>query len=362
MSRLQERFIRRIAAQGPLTIADFMVAALLDPDDGYYTRATPLGDEAGRGGDFVTAPEISQVFGELLGLWCLEAWQRLGQPAPFHLIELGPGRGTLMADVLRTLALLPDCRAAAEVHLVEASPRLAAIQAETLSGVAVTWHKTLDQVLSGPSILLANELFDALPIRQFERSPEGWRERLVVRDGEGGLTIALSGPLPPSLLPDDLDAAPEGAVFEVSLPAETLAGQIAGRLAADPGAAVIIDYGYAARPWKGSLQAVAGHQRVAPLTRPGQVDLTAQVDFSALVRAADAVEAHGPVSQRQLLLALGLEERCAGLQQGLVQEAADKVAAACQRLIDPEGMGSQFLALSLQTPGLESPAGFPLPR
>ncbi|GAB5467837.1 MAG: SAM-dependent methyltransferase [Rhodospirillales bacterium] len=361
--RLQARLLRRIAAEGPLTVAQFMVAALLDPQDGYYTRAAPLGDEAGAGGDFVTAPEVSQVFGELLGLWCLEAWQRLGEPTNFKLIELGPGRGTLMVDLLRSLALLPACRVAAQVHLVEASPRLTAIQRQTLVGQEIAWHRSLAEVPPGPCLLIANELFDALPLRQFEKSPEGWRERLVARDGREGLTFALSGALPARLLPPAATQAPEGAVLEISPAATALAQELGTRLADHPACALILDYGYRQRPWKGSLQAVAGHRRVAPLQSPGRVDLSAQVDFAALAAAAQAAgaESHGPVSQRQLLLALGLAERAASLQQGLSVEAAARVEAACRRLVDPEAMGESFLALALQSPGLETPAGFPLP-
>ncbi len=360
MSRLRARLVRRIAAEGPLTVADFMAAALLDPEEGYYTRAAPLGDELGRGGDFVTAPELTQVFGELLGLWCLEAWQRLGEPRPFTLIELGPGRGSLMSDLLRGLALIPDCRTAADIHLVEASPRLKGIQRETLRGERPTWHAMLAEVPEGPSILIANEFFDALPIRQFELSPEGWRERLVVRDGRDGLAFALSGRIPPGLLPAEGPRA--GAVLETSPASTALAAQIGERLAREPGAALIIDYGYAARPWRGSLQAVAGHERMPPLSRPGHVDLSAQVDFAALAAAAETAgaEAFGPVAQKDLLAALGLVERKTALMTGKASDQAAKIQAACRQLTDPAAMGERFLALALQTPDLPTPAGFPL--
>ncbi len=355
---LEERLIRRIAAEGPLTVADFMAAALLDPREGYYTRQAPLGDEAGRGGDFVTAPELSQVFGELLGLWCLEAWQRLGEPAAFRLVELGPGRGSLMSDLLRSLALVPACRAAASLHLVEVSPRLRAIQRETLAGAAVAWHDSLAEVPEGPLLLVANEFFDALPIRQFERGPEAWHERLVVR-GPKGLAFALSGPLPASLLPAD---APPGAILELAPAARIQAGELGRRLAVEGGAALLIDYGYDARPWQGSLQAVAGHRKVAVLERPGLVDLSVQVDFATLAEAAEAegAEAYGPVSQATLLQALGLEERVRALTAGKPPAQAARVTAACRRLVAPEAMGERFLALALQGPGLPGPAGFPL--
>ncbi len=356
MTPLEHRLLRRIAAEGPLTIADFMAAALLDPRDGYYTRAAPLGDEAGRGGDFVTAPELTQIFGELLGLWCLEAWQRLGSPEAFNLIELGPGRGTLMSDVLRSLDLIPECRRAAALHLLEVSPRLQAIQQETLRHEEITWHSTIDRLPSGPCLILANEFFDALPLRQFERSPEGWRERLVVR-GQEGLGFALSGVLPTGLLPDQ---AEDGAVYESSTAAQIIAEDLARHLVREGGAALFIDYGYDARPWKGSLQAVERHRRVSVLECPGQVDLSSQVDFAALASAAQkgGAEVFGPVSQATLLTTLGLEERKTSLIGESSPEQALALERACRRLIDPGAMGEAFLALALQSPGLEGPAGF----
>ncbi len=357
-SPLEARLLRRIAAEGPLTIADFMAAALLDPRDGYYTRAAPLGDEAGRGGDFVTAPELSQVFGELLGLWVLEAWQRMGSPLAFCLIELGPGRGSLMSDLLRSLALIPACRTAASIHLVEVSPRLRAMQQATLAQETVHWHDSLTDLPTGPALVVANEFFDALPIRQFERSPEGWHERLVVR-GEMGLAFALSGVMPAGFLPDD---AQPGAVLEISTAGTTIAGDLGRHLRREGGAALFIDYGYDRRPWRGSLQAVAGHRRVPVLSEPGTVDLSAQVDFAALAEAAQAsdVLAFGPVAQGAFLRALGLDARKETLLAGLYPATARQIEHACKRLAAPEAMGERFLALSIQSPDLAGPAGFPV--
>lgn len=354
---LEQRLLRRIAAEGPLTIADFMAAALLDPQDGYYTRAAPLGDEAGRGGDFVTAPEVSQVFGELLGLWCLEAWQRLGSPKQFRLIELGPGRGTLMSDLLRSLALMPDCLAAASIHLVEVSPRLRAIQKQTLSAQKVAWHESLDDLPAGPAIVLANEFFDALPLRQFERSPQGWHERLVVR-GKEGLAFALSGPLPDVLLPKTAEV---GAVYEMSPAATTIAAALARHLVQEGGVSLLIDYGYQCWPGMGSLQAVSGHRKVPLLDDPGKVDLSAQVDFAALASAAqgNGAAVHGAVMQGEFLRALGLEERKKALAEGQPPKVAARIEAACARLVEPDAMGEGFLVLALQSPDLASPPGFP---
>lgn len=354
---LEQRLLRRIAAEGPLTIADFMAAALLDPRDGYYTRAAPLGDEAGRGGDFVTAPELTQVFGELLGLWCLEAWQRLGAPRAFNLIELGPGRGTLMSDLLRALALMPDCLAAASIHLVEVSPRLQAIQQQTLATQKVTWHSSFAELPVGPAVVIANEFFDALPLRQFERSPEGWHERLVVR-GKEGLAYALSGKLPANFLPEQAEV---GAVFEISTAATTIAAELGRHLLQEGGAALLIDYGYQHWPGKGSLQAVAGHQKVPVLSAPGQVDLSGQVDFSALAAAAQSsgALAYGPVTQADFLQAIGLEERKQALADGQPPAVAAKIERSCTRLVAAEEMGKHFLVLSLQSPDLPGPPGFP---
>ncbi len=354
---LEQRLLRRIAAEGPLTIADFMAAALLDPREGYYTRATPLGDEAGRGGDFVTAPEVSQIFGELLGLWCLEAWQRLGSPQAFRLIELGPGRGTLMSDLLRSLALMPDCLAAAAIHLVEVSPRLQAIQQQTLAKHKVTWHGSLAELPAGPAVVVANEFFDALPLRQFERSPEGWHERLVVR-GKEGLAFALSGRLPRGLLPE---VAEVGAVYEMSTATTTIAAELGRHLVREGGAALVIDYGYRSRPGRGSLQAVAGHRKVPVLSAPGQVDLSGQVDFAALAVAAQGsgATAYGAVAQGAFLQTLGLEERKQALAAGQPPDVAARIERSCARLVAPEEMGERFLVLSLQSPDLPGPPGLP---
>jgi len=362
MTPLEGRLLRRIAAEGPLSVADFMAAALLDPQHGYYTTAAPLGDESGSRGDFVTAPELSQVFGELLGLWCLEAWQRLGAPGRFLLAELGPGRGSLMSDVWRSLALLPACRAAAEIHLVEASPRLTAVQRQALAGLPVTWHQSLSALPEGPLVLLANEFFDALPIRQYEMSPEGWRERLVVRGPTGGLAFALGGVVPAGLLPPGAAAAPLGGVLEISPAGRAIAAELGRRLTEGPGTALFVDYGYAEAPLRGSLQAMAGHRLAPPLEAAGAADLSALVDFAALAAAAAPAAAFGPVSQRALLLALGFEARLSVLRRDRPDAQAARIEAAARRLIDPEAMGTLFLALALQAPNLSPPPGFPLPE
>lgn len=355
MSDLAARLVRRIAAGGPITIAEFMATALYDPLAGYYTTGRPLG----RAGDFITAPEVSQMFGELLGLWCADTWQRLGSPRPLRLIELGPGRGTLLTDVLRALKLVPAMREGLELHLVEVSRELRREQERAFVGFSCQWHANLAEVPDGPFLLLANEFFDALPIRQFERAPDAWRERLVGLAPDGGLRVALSGPVPPALIPAACRGLPPGAVAELCPAALSLAGEIGRRVAMAPGAALIVDYGYDTPPGRGTLQAVRGHARAEPLAAPGGADLSAHVDFAALSEAARQAGAsvHGPVGQGSLLRALGIELRAARLKAAAPAQA-EAIEAALHRLTAEEAMGGLFKALALLPPGLDAPAGF----
>jgi len=344
---LGDRIARQIAAAGPLTVAQFMALALLDPREGYYRRAQAVG----RSGDFVTAPEVSQVFGELVGLWCLEQWQRLGRPRPFKLIELGPGRGTLAADALRALRLRPELLQGLELHLVEVNETLRAQQRAALQGHRVTWHEALEAVPAGPFALVANEFFDALPIRQFERAPGGWRERLVGLDPSGRLAFTLSGAVPEELIPQDRRDAPVGSVAEFASGGMALAQRLAERVVAGPGAALIVDYGYVAPPLKGTLQAVRRHETVDPLSEPGATDLSAHVDFAALSFAARRAGAAvvRPSTQRDFLLRMGARERFAALRQKNPARAAE-VAAAEERLLAPEQMGELFKVLAIVPP------------
>jgi NADH dehydrogenase [ubiquinone] 1 alpha subcomplex assembly factor 7 len=351
VSGLGDRIARQIAASGPLTVAQFMALALLDPKEGYYRRAEAIG----RGGDFVTAPEVSQAFGELLGVWCIEQWQRLGQPLPFKLIELGPGRGTLAVDVLRTLALRPALLQAMDIHLVEVNETLRQQQRRALRRHRVTWHDSLEGVPAGPFVLLANEFFDALPIRQFERAPDAWRERLVALGADGTLAFALSGPMPEALLPEPWRAAPTGSVMEIDSGGEVLAAQLAERVSAGPGAALVIDYGYVEPPLKGTLQAVREHTKVDPLSEPGRSDLSAQVDFAALSLAARRAGASvvRPATQREFLQRMGVRERFAALRRANPARVPEFTAAE-RRLTSPEQMGTLFKAMAILPP---APAG-----
>ncbi len=319
---------RRIERDGPISLAEFMARS----NAAYYAGREPFG----AGGDFVTAPEISQMFGELVGLWCVDAWRRMGRPAEVRLIELGPGSGALMADALRAARLEPAFRP--EVHLVEASPALRARQ--RARGFAAVWHERLGSLPEGPSIWIANEFFDALPVRQFLRIDGHWRERLVDVGEDGFRFIAA-----PALRRAESGA--DGDVVEVA-PA---AADIAQALAARPGYGLAIDYGYLEAPGRPTLQAVRGHAPADPLAAPGEADLSAHVDFAALARAGRAAGAAvwGPVAQGAWLKRLGIEARAAALggQQ-----------AALARLTGAEAMGRLFHALAFGPAGAPPPAGF----
>ncbi|MEE8189871.1 MAG: SAM-dependent methyltransferase [Kiloniellales bacterium] len=359
-SPLGDRLAARIARLGPMTLADYMAEVLTHPEQGYYMRRDPFGAR----GDFITAPEISQMFGELIGLWCVETWRRMGARAPVLLVELGPGRGTLMADALRAARLDPDFIAALELHLVEVSPALRRRQRDALADtVSPTWHESLAGVPEGPMLLIANEFFDALPVRQFEKRGRGWCERLVglAEDGHSlAFALAPPGPQGTALLPPELAEAPDGAIAEVSPASITIAHEIGRRVAAEGGAALVIDYGHA-RPRTGAtLQAVRAHGFHPVLADPGSADLTAHVDFAALARAAEqaGARAQGPVTQGRFLEALGIGARAAALAEAGTTEQASGIEADQRRLTHPDEMGTLFKVLALGHPGLGPLAGF----
>lgn len=356
---LAARLAARISRFGPMTIADFMAEALTHPRHGYYMR----GDPFGRGGDFVTAPEISQMFGELIGLWCADTWQRMGAPEPVLLVELGPGRGTLMADALRAAATVPAFAAALRLHFVEVSPALREAQAAALAPHRPQWHDSLESVPDGPLLLIANEFFDALPIRQFVRQDRTWFERVVTLDQDGATLVFGLVPAAPgmeSLVAPELAAGAQDALIEVSVPSRVLAEDIGRRIAAFGGAGLIIDYGHETARAGVTLQAVRGHARHDPLVDPGSTDLTAHVDFAALARAArtGGAETFGPVTQGTLLRALGIEARASILRAGARSGQAAAIDAALERLVAPHAMGDLFKALAVTAPGTSAPAGF----
>jgi NADH dehydrogenase [ubiquinone] 1 alpha subcomplex assembly factor 7 len=355
---LGERIVRRVASHGPITLADYMAQVLTDPQHGYYMS----GDPFGRRGDFVTAPEISQMFGELIGLWCVDTWQRMGAPAPFLLVELGPGRGTLMADALRAARVEPGFCAAAELHLIEVSPDLRDRQRAALSGYPANWHYGIADLPDGPVLLVANEFFDALPVRQFERAAEGWCERMVVLDTAGKLALGLSPPSPAAALivPEALRESPPGSLVEVSPAAVGIAAALGRRIGVDGGAALIVDYGRAQSGTGISLQAVRRHAPHAVLEDPGSADLTAHVDFAALAGAAEEAGARalGPATQGAFLRRLGLAARAEALSRRATPAQARDVEAARRRLCDADQMGELFKVLAVAHPSLGRLAGF----
>ena len=350
-SPLADHLRRRIAREGPLSVADYMADSLTHPAWGYYATRDPLGAD----GDFTTAPEISQMFGELLGLWAAVVWRSMGAPDPVRLVELGPGRGTLMADALRAAAGVPDFCRAVRLHLVETSPVLRRLQGQALAGAAPRWHDDLSAVPEGPAILIANEFFDALPIRQFQRTADGWRERRVAVDEAGAFVFALAR----GAAEVELPAGPPGAIAEVGEAAAALSGGIAVRLCRDGGAALIVDYGHEGPGSGETLQAVRRHGFHGVLDNPGEADLTAHVDFGALARAARAATAHGPVPLGPFLEALGIGRRAKALLSGAGPGQAADIRAARHRLCAPAAMGHLFKVLALTAPGLPRPPGFP---
>ncbi len=349
MTALKDALIARIARTGPIPVADYMAECLLHPRHGYYTTRDPLG----AAGDFTTAPEISQMFGELIGLWLAQVWMDQGAPGEFALVELGPGRGTLMADALRATKRVPGFHAAARLHLVEASPALRARQSAALKGHDVTFHDHPGQLPEMPLFLIANEFFDALPIRQFQRGPTGWHERQIGA-ADGALIWGLAPEAPVDALADRLERTTEGQIVELNAPALPIAEDIGRRIDAHGGAALIIDYGDAVSIGD-TLQAVQGHAPVDVLASPGQADLTAHVAFDPLARAAAPARASGLTTQGAFLERLGITARAEALARRLSGAALDSHIAAHRRLTHPEEMGTLFKVLAL------TPAMSPLP-
>ena len=352
MTALADLLLQRIRLSGPMTIADYMADCLLHPEHGYYTTRPPFGAE----GDFITAPEISQMFGELLGLCLAQAWQDQGAPAAFVLAELGPGRGTLIADVLRATRGVPGFHAAAQVVLVEASPALRARQKATLAPYPVHWAEGIDALPEMPLFLLANEFFDALPIRQFQRHAEGWQERLV-GERDGRLAFGLSAATRMAALEHRLADTAPGDIVETCAPAQSVVAGIAAHIDSHGGAALLIDYG----DWHSrgdTLQALRRHAFADPLAEPGEADLTAHVDFEALARAAAPCAATGPVPQGVLLERLGITARAQALAGRMTGAALTAHIAAHRRLTHPEEMGQLFKALALHPRRAPPPPGF----
>ncbi|HBV56231.1 MAG TPA: methyltransferase [Rhodobacteraceae bacterium] len=345
---LKAELLARIAASGPMTLADYMAECLLHPRYGYYSTRDPLG----AAGDFTTAPEISQMFGEMLGLALAQSWLDQGAPSPFTLAELGPGRGTLMADVLRATARVPGFHAALNVVLVEASPTLRAAQAQRVPHAK--WADTIAELPDAPLFLLANEFFDALPIRQFHRAAgDTWRE-VVVGIEASDLRPGLAPPAPHAPLDQRLSDTRPGDIVETCPAAAPIVTRIGEILAAHGGAALLIDYG--AGPSLGdTFQALENHRFADPFANPGHADLTAHVDFIALARAAQPLCATSAITpQGRFLEHLGITPRAQSLAPRLSGPALESHIAAHRRLTHPDEMGSLFKVLGL-TPHFAPP-------
>lgn len=356
---LEQRLIDLIQLKGPITVADYMTDALGHPHEGYYMRGTPIGAD----GDFTTAPEISQTFGELIGLWLVEAWQAMGSPEAFNLIELGPGRGVMMADILRAARLRPGFTRAAQVWLLESSGRMRLEQQKRLKATEAKplWADDLSDIPPAPSLVVANEFFDCLPIHQFERIKSGWRERLVGIDETGerlAFTLGAAPPPPDFELPD-ISESVVGDIFEVSVETHDFATRLCALLREQGGHALVIDYGHMERGFGDTLQAVKDHQYWPPLASPGRADITAHVDFEKLAQVAieNGVSAHGPVTQGRFLDRLGLPLRVEALCKDLEEDRAAAIRSAAARIAAPNAMGEIFKVICLSSPTLPAPAG-----
>ena len=353
MRLLHRLILDRIAAQGPMSVAEYMALCLQHPEHGYYITRDTLGR------DFVTAPEISQMFGELLGLCLAQAWLDQGAPAAFTLAELGPGRGTLMADILRAAGRVPGFVGGADVVLLESSPALRARQSEALAAHHPRWIEAVGDLPEQPLFLVANEFFDALPIRQFIRA-EGplWHERQVAAP-DGALGFGLGGLQTVAPLEHRLEDTKPGDLVELCPQACSIVSVLAHRIAAHRGVALVVDYG----DWRSlgdTLQAMSAGQPVDPLATPGEADLTAHVDFEALVAAAAPATHTKLTPQGVLLERLGISARAETLARGLSGAALETHEAAFHRLTSPLEMGNLFKGIGILPKGAMPPAGLEL--
>jgi NADH dehydrogenase [ubiquinone] 1 alpha subcomplex assembly factor 7 len=359
MTPLAQELRAMIEADGPMPVSRYMALCLGHPQHGYYTIRDPFG----AAGDFTTAPEVSQIFGELIGLWCAEVWRRMGSPGRVLLVELGPGRGTLMQDMLRAARVLPEFRAALDVHLIETSPKLKERQQKALAseGAPITWHERPEALPGGPLLVVANEFVDALPVDQFVKTEDGWHERRVGFGPDGKFAFGLDPAQLPALedkLPQRLRPASAGAMLEQR--DSTLLQEIARRIAASGGAGLVIDYGHIQSAFGDTLQAVRGHKHVDPLEDPGEADLTAHVDFEALSDAmhGQGVSLHGSVTQGDFLRRLGIGLRAERLKKSAPAQTEAIDAALARLTSSTPGMGEMFKALAFTHENLPAPPGF----
>lgn len=351
MTPLYRRIAAQIEATGPISVAEYMALCLFDPDHGYYTTREPFGAD----GDFVTAPEISQMFGELVAVWLVTAWRSIGAPLPVTVAEVGPGRGTLMRDIVRAVRrIAPDWQDGAAFALVEASPRLAAIQRLTLknAGVSLSWHDDLDTLPDTPLLIVGNELLDALPFRQFAFQDGVWSERAIGLEEDGKLRFVLKpGAFDLSLLPS-AQPVEEGSVFEISPARSAFMQRVCERLAEHGGAGIFFDYGHLCTGFGDTFQAVRRHVYEDVLQNPGEADLTSHVDFAVLDRIARACGlATSTATQGDFLFGMGIIERAGRLGATEGAEQREAIRAAVERLVGPDMMGTLFKVLMIAPRG-----------
>lgn len=359
-SSLTDIIRTEITEAGPMPVARYMALALGHPQHGYYITANPLGT------DFTTSPEISQMFGELVGAWVADVWHQIGSPVSFTLVELGPGRGTLMADALRAASGQPGFAKAARIQMVETSPVLTRVQQATLAPVTQQygyaepeWLTSIDQLATGPLIIVANEFFDALPVRQFIKTDDGWREHCVIEADDKLAFAPAPAPVPGGvMLAPGLNDAPTGTIAELCPAATAITSELSQRIANTSGAILIIDYGYLQSAAGDTLQAMRDGKFVPVLEDPGEADLTTHVDFQALAESVvNGTTAHPPATQGEFLLRLGMAQRAEMLKKGASADQAQAIETALHRLTDDDAMGTLFKVLAI-TAGRIEPAGF----
>lgn len=354
MNLLEERLRMVIEADGPIPLDRYMQQALTDPECGYYTRL----DDIGAQGDFITAPEISQMFGELMGLWIADMWMRMGSPAGAVVAELGPGKGTLMADAMRAIQrAAPEMLVGCQLWLVEASPRLREMQGERLQAYSPNWAETVEDLPEKPLLVIANEFLDALPVRQIVKRGDDWAERAVDMSGDA---LAMTEIVPQGELPAEMPPMTEGEVLEISPARAAAVRTLAAQVATHGGAALLIDYGHELTVPGDTLQAMKAHAFHPVLETPGEADLTSHVDFAALARSArqDGLNILGPIGQRQFLLRLGMEARLAQLLKSADADTANALTAGFRRLTDPAHMGHLFKVMCLSNEHIGVPTGY----
>ncbi|MBH67575.1 MAG: methyltransferase [Rhodospirillaceae bacterium] len=357
---LLNKLVHRINTTGPISVAEFMAESLIHKIHGYYTHGDPFGTK----GDFTTAPEISQIFGELLGLWMVTVLNGYKTNYPICLVELGPGRGTLMSDMLRTMSKFIDVDTMLEIHLVETNKDLRTLQSKVLEKNNTTWHEDLSSLPNKPWFLIANEFLDALPIHQIVKFDGKWVERLISQAKQSHNLTWTIGRMPSQLgllVPEDVNAlAGDNALLELSPAVLGILKSIAENITAYGGAALIIDYGYTQPTFTSSLQAIRKHQFVDPLEQPGDADISSHIDFSLIKRESNFYDLnfYGPVTQREFLTRMGINERALALQKNKGLEASKNIQTAVNRLITADDMGNLFKVIALTSHNIIRPPGF----